>query len=419
MKKKGIVMILFIILCGIMISGCGKLEDSTNPFQAPAESNGEQADINKALDELLPQGTEYLTAKNTEQKQSIFIEDINQDGKKEAFVLYRDLKENHQVHMMVLQENNGSWIKLSDIGTNFNTLDYFKLEDLGGNGNKEVILGVALSDTDLEKQIYIYEVDGKDVIEKVNHTYEGVDIADYNEDNISDLLLVDGEINKLQTVELFDYKENKLQSLSLVDLNSDGIPENMVSGKLVNGKKALFIDSGLGAHSMLTEIVTYDNGKLIKVGDANDGIMMKEYPLYSKDINADGIIEVGGMYISKGYEDAAFAEIPFIDTYTDYSIDGTKQTIEERYTDSSQHFYITIPSNWQGKVTINRLENGVQILSNADQKVLFEVKWMKKEADLGSGTKLGETKDSIFFTDLKESMAISNDHFHLLEDEFE
>lgn len=417
MRKHG-TLIMLIITIGIVLTWCGNVADNISLIQAPMLSSGKQNEIDKALKEILPPSNEYVTPKNVEQKQSIFIDDIDKDGKTEAFILYRDMKENKQVHLVMLQEDSGKWNKMLDIDTNFNTLDYFRLEDLDGNGNKEVILGGAISESEPKKQLFIYEYDGKGLVKKVERTYEGIDIDDYNEDKKPELLILDGEINKLQTAEMFSYEKGKLKYLSLVQLNPDGFHENIVSGKLADGKKALFIDSALGAHSMLTEIITYDKGKLIKVGDEKDGTLFKAYPLYSRDINKDGITEVSGMYIPKGFEDAAMAEIPFIYTYADYSENGTKKIIEERYTDNAEHFYITIPTKLYGKVTIQKLDQGVRLIDNEYQKTLFEVNWINKNSSIDLGTKLKETKDTIFYTDKKEESSITNDNFHLLEDEF-
>ena len=146
---------------------------------------------------------------------------------------------------------------------------------------------------------------------------------------------------------------------------------------------------------------------------------MKEYPLYSRDINADGVIEAGGMYIPKGYEDAAMAEIPFIQVYYDYKLDGTKTTVEERYAEEGQHFYITIPSDLYGKVTVKRLDQSVQLVTDAGGETVFEVKWAKKDEAGQYGKILGKTNDTIYYTDLKDELTISRDQFHLMGEEDE
>ncbi|MBL4935029.1 hypothetical protein JK636_04570 [Clostridium sp. YIM B02515] len=411
-------LIILVICASFVLSGCTNSANTIGLNQVQIQSNKKQEDISKILKEFLQPGAEFITLKKEDHKESIFVEDIDQDGKQEAFVLYRDTKENKQVHLLVLKEEGEKWKILSDTATGFNTLDYFKLKDLEGNNNKELILGVSAGDSEVKKELFIYEWHKSNLVKTVNRSYEGIDIADYNGDKKPDLLIVDGERNKLQTAQLFSYEKGQLKVLSSVELNPDSFHENIVFGKLADGKKALYIDGGLGAHSMLTEIVAYNNGKLIKVGKEDDGTLFKAYPLYSRDINNDGVVEVGGMYITKGFEDAAMAEIPFIYTYSDYRIDGSKQIIEERYTDNCKKFYITIPPKLYGKVTVKKLDNGVSLISNLDEKTLFKVKWINKESYVASNTKLKETKDTVFYTDTKEDLSIPNDNFHLLQDEF-
>ncbi|MBU3173546.1 FG-GAP repeat domain-containing protein [Clostridium estertheticum] len=417
MKYKAWIMIIFISM-GVVLAGCGNVSDANNLTKAPQAESIKQEKIKKVLDEILPPGSEYVAPKKSQQKKSIFIEDINKDGKQETVVLYIDMRENRQVHILTLKESNETWNKVSDIATGDNYLDHFSLEDINNDGKKEVIIGTSISDSKSKKHLDIYEWEEKGLVKRVNLSYEDVDIADYNDDGKLDILIINGEIKKSQYAKMFSYEKGKLQLRSIVKLDSDAYHENIVSGKLADGRKALYIDSGLGAHSMLTEIVAYDKGKLIKVGKENDPILFKAYPLYSKDINNDGIIEVAGMYIPKGFEEAAMAEIPFIHEYVDYRIDGTKQTIQERYVDGGQHFYITIPVKWDHKLTIKRIDKGVRLISNTDKKILFEVKWTKKDSYISSKEKLGETKDTIFYSDVKEDVTFLYNNFHLLKDDF-
>ena len=411
-------LMLIIITTGLVLSGCRNVGDNINLIESPDLSNEKQEDIKEAIDKFLPLGTEYITPKNLEQKQSIFLEDIDQDGKQEAFVLHLVRGENQRINLLVLQNADGIWNKVSDVPTDGIVLDYFSIEDLNRDGKKEVVIGTEIPYSEPMKQLNIYEWVENNLEMKVNRIYEFLDIDDYNDDGKPDILILDGERNKSQTAKIFNYDKGELISQSLVELNPDAYHENVISGKLVDGKKALFIDSGLGAHSMLTEIVAYNNGKLMLIGDPNDGFLLKEYPLYSRDINNNGLTEVGGMYIPKGWEDEAFAGIPFIYVFADYNIDGTRETIEERFVDNEQHFYITIPPEWYQKFTIKKIDNGVNLISNADQQKLFEVKWIDKESYTNSKNKLGETEDIIFYNDSKSNSIIPIDNFHLFEEEF-
>ncbi|WP_312442983.1 hypothetical protein [Lacrimispora sp.] len=410
MNKKQTAMISILMAGTVLLAGCQKVpkQDST-----PTKPIDDVA----ALGEFLPAGAELLTPKKAEKKQSIYMEDLNKDGNQEAFLLYRDPKDNRQAHMMFLVKENGAWQKKADMETGFTDIDTFDLVDLDGNGTQEVTVGGGLSVSSHDNQLYIYELQNGTLEKKADLSYDTLQISDFNDDQMPDLMIISKKESEMQTAGLYSYADGSLRSISEIDLDPEGTLEHVAFGTLADGKKALFADSGIGAHSMLTEIIVYENGNLKKVGNPSDSILMKPYPLYSRDINGDGIVEVGGMYSPKGYEDAAMADIPFLYTYKDYHSDGSFQTVEERYSDSGRHFYITIPTELHENVTIKRLDNGIHLISTVGDKVLFEVKWAQKDAVPANGTLLGTTKDMAFYSEWKEETKIPASAFHLMEEE--
>ncbi|WP_246041844.1 VCBS repeat-containing protein [Robertmurraya kyonggiensis] len=410
--------LLMYISIGIMLSGCSMAKSPGELIESPQLHDGQNLKVKETLKQLLPSGIEYMTPEQAAIKRSIIIEDIHGDGKQEAFILYRNMKENQQVHLLVLQQKNQKWTKISDIETDYNNIHYFGLHDLDDDGVMEVTMGLGTSDFENEKQLIIYQWDKAGLKKLMKRSYHLLDIADYDGDKKIDVLLVDGKRRTSFTAELFRYENGALKSRSAVDLEAYSFHENMVSGTLNDGNKALFIDSTIGVHSMLTEIIAYDHGELVKVGEKNGGPQIKKYPLYSKDINEDGVTEVGEMYIPQGWEDALYEDIPFIEFYSTYSIDGTSKKITERFIDRVRRFYIEIPSEWHGRVTVKKVKNGIQLLSVSNQKPVFEVKWVKKGSSESSKAVLKETKDTIFYSDRKENETFPFNQFHLLENEF-
>lgn len=410
MNKKYTAMISILMAGTLLLAGCQKTPDINSTQAKPVDDVA-------ALGEFLPAGAELLTPKKAEKKQSIYMDDLNKDGNQEAFLLYRDSKDNRQAHMMFLVKENNTWQKKTDLETGFLDIDTFELTDLDGNGTKEVALGGGLTDSGHDNQLFIYELQNNTLEEKAKLSYDTLQISDFNDDQMPDLMVLSKKEGETQTAGLYTYADGSLKSISQIDLDAMGILEHVAFGTLADGKKALFADTGVGAHSMLTEIIVYENGNLEKVGDPSDNILMKPYPLYSRDINGDGVIEVGGMYIPKGYEDAAMAEIPFIYSYKDYRLDGSFETIEERYSDSGRHFYVTIPTELHENVTIKRLDNGIQLISTVGDKVLFEVKWAQTDAVPSDITLLGTTKEMTFYSELKEETKIPASAFHLMEEE--
>lgn len=417
-KKSKSTLIIGLVMSSMMLSGCQLVESPNALIEAPQQEKEQNIELSKKAAELLPTNSELLTPVNSNKKQSIFIADSNDDGNQEAFLLYRGLGENRKVHLLSLQETDNDWREVSDFELDYLQLDYFGLHDLDNDGRVEVVIGLGGSDFESEKELMIYQWKEEGLTQVVNKGYEILDIADYDLDGKADVLIVHGKRREFMEAELLTFRSGQIETTSSVNMDAFAFHENTVSGKLSDGNQALFIDGGVGAHSMVTEIIAFEDGKLIKVDERAGGMLIKEYPLYSKDINDDGVIEVGGMYIPKGWEEEAFADIPFIEYYSTYSINGEEKKIEERYTNREHKFYITIPVDWHGKVTIKKVENSIQLISVSDDELLFEVKWSNLESVAPKGHVFKKTKDTFFYTEMKEKDAFPFNQFHLLEDEF-
>lgn len=410
MKLKYTNMIPLMLTGVILLTGCKNTGKQNTISQPPKD------DVT-AIGAFLPSGSELLVPENAAKKQSIFLS--AQAGKEadEAFLLYRNTTDNRQAHIVYLTKENGTWQIKEDMETGYLGFDTFELTDLDGDGVKEAIVGGSVSNTGHDNQLAIYKPERDKLTKKSELNYVALSIADYTKDQIPDIMAITKKQDNTSAVGLYSYEKGTLKLLSQIDLDPQGFFEHAVFGTLADGEQALFADSGMGAHSMLTEIIVYQNGNLEKVGDPLDHVLLKEYPIYSRDINGDGIIEVGGMYIPKGYEDAAFAEIPFINTYQDYKLDGTFQVVEERYTDQGQHFYISFPKELYEGVTVKRKDNEVLLLSIQGDTVLFQVKWAANNSLPSNAVVLGKTKETTFYTELKEETKIPTSAFHLMEEE--
>lgn len=90
-KDKAWIIIIFISM-GVVLAGCGNDSSTINLTKAPQSESIKQDRIKKVLDKILPPGSEYVSPKKANQKKSIFIEDINKDGKEDTVVLYVDMK---------------------------------------------------------------------------------------------------------------------------------------------------------------------------------------------------------------------------------------------------------------------------------------------------------------------------------------
>ncbi|WP_339195710.1 VCBS repeat-containing protein [Solibacillus sp. FSL R5-0449] len=414
--RKGIGWITILLIT--LLAGCDLVKSPNELITSPQQQDEQKRNMEQQLRALLPPSSELVTPVQSDINQSIFIEDLDGDGQQEAIVLYRNPQQKSQVHIVVLQEEDSEWQEATHIEPDGQAIDYFGLHDLDEDGVMEVVAGLGESEFETKKQLMIYIWQDRSLKKTVERSYEGLDISDYNTDERLELLLVDGERRAFYTAELFHYELGDLVSLSAVSLNSYAFHQRIKSGKLNDGNHALFIDSAIGVNAMLTEIVAYDGTKLIKVGAEQGDLAFKSLPLYSADINEDNIVEVGETYLPQGWIEEDPTETPYIVSYVTYSINGTSKKTAERATNLEHTFYIDIPEKWHGKVTIKSIENGIQLVSLVNNKLLFEVKWTNKETTNSAHTIIKETKDMIYYTTLEEHPDFPVETFHLEQFEF-
>jgi hypothetical protein len=78
-----------IISATVVLVGCGTVENNISLLQSPLLTNKEHEELKEVLDKLLPVNVEYVTPKKVQEKQSIFIDDINNDGRIDKKVLFQ------------------------------------------------------------------------------------------------------------------------------------------------------------------------------------------------------------------------------------------------------------------------------------------------------------------------------------------
>ena len=88
----------------------------------------------------------------------------------------------------------------------------------------------------------------------------------------------------------------------------------------------------------------------------NERQTFKPYSLPSKDVNNDGIVEIGMLIAPPKTEELSVAGIPWVNNW--YQWNGTSglmaEPVMEEYSNYLEGYQLIIPENWRGKYTINK-----------------------------------------------------------------
>ncbi|MFA6808046.1 MAG: hypothetical protein WCR27_03545, partial [Eubacteriales bacterium] len=163
-----------------------------------------------------------------------------------------------------------------------------------------------------------------------------------------------GEEENTSELEIVKYKDKLMQQVGM--LIYDGYPDKVQIGKVSKEKTAVFVDMIIGAHSAYTQVAALENEtltNLLKQGDDVLPATFKQHPLRSRDIDNDGIIEIGIPTEPPNSVEYSLVEMPWINLW--YKWDNNNALTElalEEFSDYEQGYRFNIPEMWKEKYTI-------------------------------------------------------------------
>lgn len=250
--------------------------------------------IEQAAKQFIPQDAQFIIPVEPEGNNNFVEIDLDNDGTHETVVYYKD---SDNTGLLILQQDENEWKLKDKIVSNSDNLEYAGFYDLDGDSKQEVLIGI--KGHDKHKQLKAYKLQGTKYEHFYSLDYDSFSVEDLEGDGtleIASIIRIDELIPfvKLQTHGLVD---DSYKIEYEMDFEDGSYPDNVVIGAAREGRQGIFVDLGIGAHSGFTEILIKDNGEYKSALTYNKGDELpptfKPYPLLCKDINNDGIIEVG------------------------------------------------------------------------------------------------------------------------------
>ncbi|MGN4423311.1 hypothetical protein ACTFQN_05565 [Bacillus cereus group sp. MYBK30-1] len=369
-KWIGIMGIIFIL------TGCKMSEAPTNLMVAPANEKWIN-ELKEQIDKDLPVNYRLLTPMSNKDKQMIWSMDFKQDNKKEAIVFYKLPNEDHSVYLAVYEEIGNGWKIKSTHKFDGGEVDIVEVGDFTGNGKRELLIGISVSRQSLDHVMYVFSEENEDMKEIYNRHYTKLFIEDLNRNGLNDISLVTYEKDEKLTVEFIE----QFKTISEVSFDPfiNSIQRIQI-GCISKMSKAVVIDAGVGAHSGVTYVAKFDKDHYEELPIDGKEDLFNDYVVESKDVNEDGIIEFVRTVRPKGWEDKSHGDSPLFERYIQWSEDGTKP-IEERYINIEKGYFVKIPEELMGKITIpdqQKESNVQQFLDASTNEVWLEVHIFKR-----------------------------------------
>ena len=362
MKRYGLiftVICLAQLLTGCFVAGAGSPGDLMEP---PSLGVNQQTIKEFVDDELLKDEILYKPG-NPESLGAINFVDLDGDDNEEAVVYFKDVA-NYRLGAYIFGKTDGNWKVVDKIESSGVDISYSGFYDLTGNGKKEIVIAWSADKLDifLNKYMIIYEY-GNNEGELYRDTYTEMVVGDFDEKLGEELLLLDLDRN-------FSEPSSKAR---LVAFSGDGfsvIDEieldpyingyyNVAFGYASSGKKGIFLDMGIGAHSAATYLLVVEDGTLQNALGGGDssyyGNTFKQYFVESQDINGDGIIEIG-IYEEPYGNNYSLVDTTWITSWYQWDGEDGLKLVLKSYIDQDNDIRIDFPYKWFEGVSVRNVE---------------------------------------------------------------
>ncbi|WP_139490574.1 VCBS repeat-containing protein [Brevibacillus dissolubilis] len=346
------------------LAGCEVLASPNELIKAPALDAGLK-EVNQAVMEYLPAGAKFAVPLTPREAGAVQQVDLDGDGRDEILAFYKKEPNLYQLGLLVLTKGNSGWEKAADFtgaGLDFHNV---QTTDLTGDHHPELIVGMQ-AEEGMDRELTVYTMKGKRVQPLWKQTYANMAVGDLDGDAQAEIVLVQHDREQLTArAELYQMKNQQMTKQTETPLDgSVNLYTQVMIGKATPAKRGVFIDAGLGAHSAVTDLLFYEKGTLVNAfasnPDEGNSVTFKAYPLDSMDVNGDGIVEIGMQTEPAGSEGQAMVEIPWIQSWYQWTDKGSLKLISENYADYYNGWEWKIPTQWIGHYTVKKQENATE-----------------------------------------------------------
>ena len=361
--RKRLLVCLVAVLCTLGLSGCifGEVDEM---YALPKSSKAYvnlQARINQEKG-----SAEYIAPLSGENRQTIQLVDVDQDGEQEAISFFRDTSSDTPLTIVIFkQDERGEYQVLTKIQGVGSDIEFISYPDLGGAGGDILVSWQVNAST---RTLAAYTITGDQPAEIFKANGGRCLTADLDGDDKEEIILApacNGETSfHLESLRLdyYDNQEGRMELVSTSPLSQGTTDIDTWSvGQLSDGTPALFVTSFCKKDVLITDVFCLSQGRDLKNIALNpETHKSKDVYHYAAgveptDIDGDGALEVPVSVSVPSFGDSDQATFWWL-RWVAYQPDGTRTVTRITY-HSGDNWYLEIPSDWTGQFSMRRQES--------------------------------------------------------------
>lgn len=394
--KRRIVALLLMVM--VLLSGCNIMTGNIESLLKAPQPNNMQAGLSAVVNGTLGNAIKYVSPLNGNYKNSVILNDLDGDGRREAIIFYLSVNnaglESFANFAVFTSYEDGTWALIKQVQGNSMQIDYVDFRDFNGDSRKDMLIGWIQNDS--LRELCAYDMYSQSEEAMFSDMYNDSRMF-YNGSAFFILNIYRDSTTSKGSAKISTVSGNMLKTVATCEIY--GGYENIVSvqyNKVDMEHKAIIIDAKSG-NSMITQILLWEDNKLTNpFYDSEQGLnsaLVRETVFTCQDIDGDGFIEIPFT--------TPLPAVPSIATNKDISTTvitgwGTINLSSPGVTaagvldrdffcimNSAQKFYYIIPSEWIGKfsATYNSSDQSLSFYYIQDEiySKLFSLYGMSEE----------------------------------------
>ena len=399
--------VLLAMAVALVFTGCTNIATPEELIEPP-ELNLEKQSMKEALEKFLPEDSTTTALPNLDgvDKEMAFSPiDLNDDGQLEMIAFYKD-KNTKLMGMLILSNKRDKWEKISDIKLNSFDILQFKVLDLDNDKNKEIVLGT-YSDESISygKKLTILSFKDNKVNPILEMPYAGMALGDLDKDDSYEIaILYQNEEMIENRLRIMRVAGNKVSRIDEKIFPQGVDPYSIAIGNIYDDEEVIFVDSFSGIYEGRTDIFFFKDKKIKDIEDYKGfKLSDKSFPVQTKDVDSDGIMEVGIPFSPPDNDQLYDPLKPWVKSYYKINKDSTMSLVKQIYEDYKMSFLFEIPDSFgnnysitgnetSDKIEINFIASDKKAYKLAEIKMINKTKWQETDEVLQI---ISETNDDI------------------------
>ena len=399
--------VLLAMAVALVFTGCTNIATPEELIEPP-ELNLEKQSMKEALEKFLPEDSTITALPNLDgvDKEMAFSPiDLNDDGQLEMIAFYKD-KNTKLMGMLILSNKRDKWEKISDIKLNSFDILQFKVLDLDNDKNKEIVLGT-YSDESISygKKLTILSFKDNKVNPILEMPYAGMALGDLDKDASYEIaILYQNEEMIENRLRMMRVAGNKVSRIDEKIFPQGVDPYSIAIGNIYDDEEVIFVDSFSGIYEGRTDIFFFKDKKIKDIEDYKGfKLSDKSFPVQTKDVDSDGIMEVGIPFSPPDNDQLYDPLKPWVKSYYKINKDSTMSLVKQIYEDYKMSFLFEIPDSFENnysitgnetsdKIEINFIASDKKAYKLAEIKMINKTKWQETDEVLQI---ISETNDDI------------------------